>query len=62
MLRLLRFSDENDEYVVLTEELEVDADEWQTPGYKLSTDFRFTPDTLSSWHSLPLNYELHRQD
>ena len=62
MFRLLHFSNENDEYVVLTDELGVDAEEWLMMGYELKADLGFTPHAPSHWHSLPLGYELRRSD
>ena len=63
MYRLLHFSSAEGEYVVITDEEDADAEEWLLGGYKLSADLAFTPEApLSSWHSLPLGYELRRSD
>ena len=62
MYRLIHFSSGDNEYVVLTDELDPDPDEWLLSGYKLSTDLLFTPEVPSLWGVLPLGYELHRRD
>ena len=62
MYRLIHFSSGEGEYVVLTDELDEDAEEWVLSGYTLSADLRFTPEVPSLWGTLPLGYELHRRD
>jgi len=61
MYRLLHFSSQEEEYVVLTDELATDAKDWLLPGYELSADLRFTAKDPSSWYVVPLGCELHRR-
>ncbi|MBU0777603.1 hypothetical protein KKF82_05035 [Patescibacteria group bacterium] len=62
MWRLMHFSNYTEEYVVLTDDQDADAEEWLMPGYELNHDLSFTPKNPVDWFSLPLEYELHRKD
>lgn len=62
-LRLLYFSAEDDEYIVVTDELEVDPRDCALSGYGLACDLRFTPNVrLGSIAVLPLGREMHVRD
>jgi len=60
--RLLHFSGPQGEYVVLTDEMDADANDWLVTGYQLKADLEFTPEAPNLWYVLPLNYQLHRRD